>query len=346
MSTRAGRLTGSFISVMCAGVVASQAPPATSPPAANGGDAARSILALFDVYQVVGMTSAHRRKDLDDFILSLVRHPAFPDAVDDVVVECGNSLYQSTLDRYIAGDDVPLVEARQVWRTTTQPMCSVSPFYEQLISLVRRINERLPAAQRIRVIAADPPIDWTTVRTESDVKGFLSGRDASIAAAMEREVLAKRRMALMLFGIGHLTHAPNITAGFEMPESGVARYEKKYPGVTFVIDQYDGSACGSLTPSTIPAVAAFETRIASLPVPSLISAKETGIPTFGRIDAYLYLGPRNLLLAEPRPATVFLDQPFMAELRRRAALMPGGLNNQIDPDYIRQEDSSPYLHCR
>ena len=55
--------------------------------AAQSVDAVRVILGLFGTYQVVGMNSAHRMKDLDDFILSLVRHPAFPDAVDDVVIE-------------------------------------------------------------------------------------------------------------------------------------------------------------------------------------------------------------------------------------------------------------------
>jgi hypothetical protein len=85
------------------------------------GDAERTILAAFDKYEVVGMSAAHGNKDLDDFILHLIRDPAFPNKVNDVVVECGNSLYQSVLDRYIAGADVPLSEARQVWRKTTQP---------------------------------------------------------------------------------------------------------------------------------------------------------------------------------------------------------------------------------
>src|SRR5688500_10891201 len=107
---RARSLAGSLVlaSVVGAGVAASQTSAARNTPLTDGGlasvDAARAIFALFDTYQVVGMNSAHRMKDLDDFILSLIRHPACPDAVDDVVVECGNSLYQATLDRYIAGE--------------------------------------------------------------------------------------------------------------------------------------------------------------------------------------------------------------------------------------------------
>ena len=55
------------------------------------------------------MPEAHGMKDVDDFILSLIRDPTFPKKVNDIEVECGNSLYQPVLDRYIAGDDVPSV---------------------------------------------------------------------------------------------------------------------------------------------------------------------------------------------------------------------------------------------
>jgi hypothetical protein len=95
-------------------------------------DATKAILAAFGKFEVVGMGAAHGNQDLDQFILNLIRDPELPGKVNDIVVECGNSLYQPILDRYIAGDDVPLDQARQVWRNTTQPMCSVSEFYEEL----------------------------------------------------------------------------------------------------------------------------------------------------------------------------------------------------------------------
>ena len=115
------------------------------------------------------MDAAHGNKDLDDLILHLVRDPAFPTKVNDIAVECGNSLYQSVLDRYIAGADIPFSEARQVWRNTTQPMCDVSAFYEELFPLVRRINQKLLPEKRIRVLAGDPPLDWSKVKDKSEV---------------------------------------------------------------------------------------------------------------------------------------------------------------------------------
>jgi hypothetical protein len=143
------------------------------------------------------MHSAHGSKDVDDYILSLIRHPGFPSKVNDIVVECGNSLYQGILDRYIAGEDVPPTEVQDVWRNTTQLMCCLSGFYEQLFPLVRQVNLGLPATKRIRVLAADPAFDWNKVKSGLDVPRD----DASIVSVMTKEVLAKKRKALMLFGL-------------------------------------------------------------------------------------------------------------------------------------------------
>jgi hypothetical protein len=166
-------------------------------------DPTRAILAAFDKYEVVGMDAAHGNKDLDDLILRLLREPSFPRKVDDIVVECGNSLYQSVLDRYIAGGEVKLSEVRPVWRNTTQPMCSVSGFYEMLFPLIRRINQRLSPEKKLRVLAGDSPLDWSKVKEQSEV---MLDRDANIASVMEKEVLSKHRKALMLFGEFHLFH--------------------------------------------------------------------------------------------------------------------------------------------
>jgi hypothetical protein len=104
--------------------------PAPNPQGSNPkpADAERYLLAAFEKYEVVGMGAAHGNKDLDDFILHLIRNPAFPDKVNVIAVECGNSLYQPILDRYIAGANVPLPEVRQVWRNTTNPCAACQAF--------------------------------------------------------------------------------------------------------------------------------------------------------------------------------------------------------------------------
>ncbi len=306
-------------------------------------DPAKAILAAFDKYEIVGMDAAHGNKDIDDLILHLLRDPRFPTKVNDIVVECGNSLYQRILDRYITGEEVPLPEVQNVWRNTTQPMCSVSGFYEILFPLVRRINERLSPEKRLRVLAGDPPLDWSKVKDQSEV---MLDRDANIAAVMKKEVLTKKRKALMLFGTMHLYHR-NMTAPRGL-ESAVERYEMNYPGITFVI----GTAIVSTNPISAQTIEEMNRRMASWPVPSLVqNLKGSWLSDVDQyyfskmVDAYLYLGPADLMLAEPRPAEIFLDKEYMAELRRRAEIIGDKfLTDQTDPGQISGDNFSPFLY--
>ena len=302
-------------------------------------------------------------KDLDDFILSLVRDPAFPAKVNDIEVECGNSLYQPVLDRYISGEDVPFVEVRKVWRNTTQSMCGYSGFFEQLFPLLRAINQRLPANKRLRVLAGDPPIDWDKIKTFEEAMKFVD-REASIASVMEKEVLSKRRKALMLFGTFHLIH--------EIDDSAVSTYEKDYPHLTFVISHlgiYD-------TNRPVASISPF----ASWPNPSIALTKGTWLgalllsdvfqpgimvdpdckvqmvlfpPRLQKqaqkklehyIDAFLYLGPQEFRLSEPMPADIALDADYMTEVRRRQSLMSEPSQSPKDfSDETVREAQNPIL---
>jgi len=358
-----------------------QAAPDMPAPNPKGTDpkpepAEAALLAAFDNHEVVGMSAAHGNKDLDDFILHLLRNPTFPSKVNVIAVECGNSLYQPTLDRYIAGEDVPLSEARKVWRNTTQPMCGLSGFYEQFFPLVRRINQTLPPAKKLRVLACDPPIDWSKIDTPADFgRGQYLMRDPAIASVMEKEVLSKHRKALMLIGTAHLFHQQG---------SAVGIYEKDYPGITLVIADHTGF--GNSTPLA-KYNGDFEARMASWPVPSLVqnlngtwladlldmtyakpvffgpaakrklpagSPAKTSLSEIPRdseikvskmVDAYLYLGPRDLLLHEPTPAAIVLDRDYISELQRRAAFMGRGpIQDQINPQSILDRDSNPFLY--
>jgi hypothetical protein len=63
------------------------------------------------------------------------------------------------------------------------------------------------------------------------------------------------------------------------------------------------------------------------------------------VDAYLYLGPSDLLLAEPKPAEIFLNKQYMAELRRRAEIIDNAsLTDQTDPDKVSDDQFGPFLY--
>ena len=294
-----------------------------------------AILAAFDKYEVVGMPEAHGIKDMDDFIFSLIRNPAFPKKVQDIAVECGNSQYQPVLDRYLAGEDVPFSEIRKVWRNTTQSACGMSGFFEQFFPLVRAINLRLPPGKRLRVLAGDPPIDWDQVKSVQDGFKFFAHRDENIASVMEKEVLSKHRKALMLFGTFHLMHTPGA-------KNAVSIYEKDYPNLTFVISDF----------GVVHAPPVSSEAFAAWPIPSLAQAKDTWLgaldlnhfyepmttihegdcvvhkefpkhlqkPMSDLVDAFLYLGPLDLQLKEQIPADIALDVDYRMELQRRDSL--------------------------
>jgi len=299
--------------------------------------AVAAILAAFDRYEVVGMPAAHGLKDLDDLILTLIRNPSFWKKVNDIEIECGNSLYQDLLDRYTSGADVPFREVQKVWRNTTQPSCGLSGFYEQLVPLVRAINQKSPRDKALRILAGDPPFDWDQIRTADDLhKAVLSlRRDTNIASVIESEALGRHRKVLVLMGTFHMLHGTG----------AIAMYERKYPNSTFVISELGAFGTNLTDISHSP--------FATWPIPALARIKATWLGKLGLskflpppniidqdcnphndfpaplrkpveelFDAVLYLGPQDLRLWEKVPADIVLDSDYMKERHRRAAL-PG-----------------------
>ena len=68
--------------------------------------AVEATLELFGTYPAVGIGEVHALKELGDFYVKLIQHPAFAQDVGNVVFEFGNAFFQSTVDRYLAGEDV------------------------------------------------------------------------------------------------------------------------------------------------------------------------------------------------------------------------------------------------
>ncbi len=156
---------------------------------------------------------------------------------------------------------------------------------------------------------------------------------------MEKEVLSKHRKALMLYGTFHLLHMNEVRA------SAVSMYEKDYPNLTFVISDL------GMFDTDLPTLSS--SRLATWPIPSLARAKGTWLgaldlghflpppiridekdcqvhtefpkmlqkPMEDLIDAFLYLGPRDLRLREKIPADIALDTNYRAEFQRGGAML-------------------------
>ena len=76
------------------------------------------VLQAFETHDIVMLGEIHWNKQEYEWLDSLVANPEFADRVDDIVMEFGNSLYQKSVDRYIAGEAVPIEEVQRAWRNT------------------------------------------------------------------------------------------------------------------------------------------------------------------------------------------------------------------------------------
>lgn len=169
-----------------------------------------AILDAFGSHPVVALSdgAVHRDENGHAFRLALLRHPRFASTINDIVVAWGNAIYQDVMDRYVSGEDVPSATLRRVWQNTTQPGAGWDvPIYEECYRAVRSLNSPLPKERQVRVLLGDPPIDWEHIRTMDDNRKWMSnphsGRDRFPAELIRREVLAKNRRALIVYGAMH-----------------------------------------------------------------------------------------------------------------------------------------------
>src|SRR5260370_17071640 len=91
-------------------------------------DATRAIIRAFNTHSIVMFGEVHANNQEYEFLRALVSSPQFADKVADIVVEYGNSLYQKVVDRYIAGDDVPIKPPQKPCPNPT-PSAPPSPLY-------------------------------------------------------------------------------------------------------------------------------------------------------------------------------------------------------------------------
>jgi hypothetical protein len=100
-------------------------------------NASSAMIRLFHRYDVVMFGEAHDSEQEYRWLCTLVKTPGFSDQVDDIVVEFGNGLYQKTVDRYVAGEDIPFSEVQGAWRNMVGDVLPVSPEYGWLYKAVR-----------------------------------------------------------------------------------------------------------------------------------------------------------------------------------------------------------------
>jgi hypothetical protein len=191
-----------------------------------------AILDAFRSHRIVALGEGrHGNEQGHAFRLSLIRDPRFAATVNDIVVECGNARYQETMDRFVRGENVPYESLRLVWQNTTQPHAGCDrPIYEDFYRAVRAVNAGLPRDRQLRVLLGDPPVDWDSADVKRDRERWMQERDRYPADVIRRDVLAKQRRGLIIYGDGHLQR-----------KQLLANYEMTHPLAQTIVSLLEGS---------------------------------------------------------------------------------------------------------
>jgi len=275
------------------------------------------VLSAFAQYPLVALSegAGHGQRETRDFFAALIRDRRFAPTVRNLVIEFGNARYQAVIDRYVTGQPVQRDELRHVWEDTTQISGVWSlPMYEQMLADVRSVNEGLPPAMRIRVIAGDPPIDWSVVTSPAD-EDMNDWRDAHFAHVIERDVMRQGQRGLILIGGAHISRK------VMFPNSLIHLLDVRFPGQTWVAGVLDREriepGIGSqLRANTVPAgVSVRNSWLGKLDVHQIGFNLSIG-DVQDNVDALLLLSSSRLHDQTP---TAF-DPTFERELMRRRAL--------------------------
>lgn len=204
---RAGSFSGRLLLVMILAGMAGVSVAAREwgkPVQAVRTDPVDGVLEAFHSHQVVMLPGGHGSKPFHDLVLTILRDHRSPRLITDVVVEFGSSRYQDLIDRFMRGEPIPDAELRKVWQNTTLPGATNDGVYvEEFYRAMRALNASLPPSRRIRVLAGDPPIDWNHVTDARDLRKWTLLRSTYPADLIRREVVARGRKALVVYGHLH-----------------------------------------------------------------------------------------------------------------------------------------------
>jgi hypothetical protein len=292
----------------------------TSNNDSKGPDRVPAVEGIFNAFQsfpLVGIEDWHGLAQEEDFYIQLLKNPRFAEEIGNVVVEFGGAAQQATINRYVAGENVPYERLRAVWTDTLGWLPTVTSVgYLNVFAEIRVLNSSRPASERIHVWLGEPPVDWSKIKSPEDLPQFTE-RDRHPAELIKSEILAKHRRALVIYGGIH----------FRAIDKMRSLVESAYPKSFFVVEPYHDYSQASDS-------AALEQSIHPQNYPVLLVGQ---IPTDGA-DALLYLGPVSGLSESPQSPDLYLDENFRREIDRRSVILSGSPLSEgiplVSPKYL------------
>ncbi len=298
-----------------------------------------AVVRAFETHNIVMFGEWHACKQEHEWLRALVSTPAFADHVDDIVVEFGNSLYQKSIDRYIAGETIPSEQAQRAWRNVVGAVGPPSPVYEEFFKAVREVNLKRHGKHQLRVVLGDPYADWDKIQDREGLGPFVANRDSWYAQVVKDEVLAKNHRALLIMGWGHflrrngpgaieqqlraagaktylIVFGTNVTGGYDDLDK---RFDSLAPPA--VIDLQNGGWAGELP--------AFPVLTGGTAPANALKLKDVA-------DALLYVGPRDGLTQLSMPRSELEGTAYGKEIARRYKIQTGG-----DIDFAGYREEAP-----
>ena len=305
------------------------------------------VLQAFETHDIVMLGEIHWNKQEYEWLQSLVANPEFADRVDDIVMEFGNSLYQNSVDRYIAGEAVPIEQVQRAWHNTLG-LGDPPPIYGNLYKIVRETNMRRHDKHQMQVLCGDPYIDWDKVKTKDDIGPFLGHRDQWYAQVVKDEVLAKHHRAFLIAGSAHfLRQQGNGYIEPELRRTGAKTFlilagtnaVKGYDDLDHRFDSWPAPSIALLSGNWV----------GELPAIPVISGGTEGIDSHLKLkdaaDALLYLGPRDSLIAVEAIREEVDGTAYGKELLRRMTILGFHLpyipERKESPQFDRPEPAYP-----
>ena len=317
-------------------------------------DAIKGIADALRSYAVIGLSAGEGHGDARGpaFLISLIQDSRITAFDLNIVMEAGNARYQSTMDRYVEGDDVPAADLARIWNESTQQQVpgptwsgDVPPVYKA----IRAVNMTLPPPKHIRALLGDPPIEWEHVTTHDEFQQWLALRDSFPAELIQREVVAQGGHAIVEFGGGHLQRKQQLS-NYEMNDpleqtiiSLVERAGTKAFVITTGMDRdgmsgwpypslalLRGTTIGGQDEAIISPqrVRPRDGKLVPIPREEWISMKRED-----QADALLYLGPESTKTDTPVPTSICDDKDYIQIRLQRMAI--AGLPPS-EPEHLRK----------
>jgi hypothetical protein len=295
------------------------------------------IAKQFDEHPLIMIGEVHRWAELHAFVREMIRNPEFVCRADDIVVEFGNSRLQALADTYAFGGSVTDTQLQSLWRETCVPLTWNSPVYRQFYETVREINQKQLCSHPIRIVLADPPLDWSKIQSAKDYAQWVD-RDGSFADVVEREVLSKHHRALLVAGQFHVVK--KTPEGDDDGPRAAQLIERKHPGSLFCIVAAPSPAVAEAMhlgpPPSFKIVPGSELQNADFAMIATMNPHTKWPPMGEVVDGVLNVGGQTLVYPSP---TIYLDPVYLRELRRRAQIIKESNGQDFTPvidDLVRE----------